>query len=326
MMNQSLMAIHRKSAGGCLPFYCNGGVISSPGAQAPKVTAAVVSPRPEGGPAAASRCQPPTVSRPSQLQYPLVSASYKLEALAPRPLVGRQEDDGDKMAEWRPQLANGRSHYAGSTLPSTPPEDDLEEEESMSSGSMSPLPSPTARDKLHVETLQLLLRYFQEYAGGVGGGQKAALFFGPPVDHKALDTLRRVGGDIIEKHKLVFQGMLQKLSIRSSEDLKVLSDVPSTVFNDGITNWGRIVTLISFGAFIAKYLKSINLEDSIVPLAESFTDFLMASKRDWIIQQKAWDGFIEFFHIEDYESGLRTVLMAVAGVAGLGASLAYMIR
>uniref|UniRef100_A0A8C5QRL7 Bcl-2 Bcl-2 homology region 1-3 domain-containing protein n=1 Tax=Leptobrachium leishanense TaxID=445787 RepID=A0A8C5QRL7_9ANUR len=121
-------------------------------------------------------------------------------------------------------------------------------------------------------------------------------------------------------------GMLTKLSIQQAEDLQKLSEVPSLVFNDGITNWGRIVTLISFGAFLAKHLQSIKLEDCIVPLADNFTDYLMTSKREWIMQQKSWDGFVEFFHVEDYESGLRTVLMTFAGVAGIGASLAYMIR
>ncbi|KFP01264.1 Induced myeloid leukemia cell differentiation protein Mcl-1, partial [Calypte anna] len=37
-------------------------------------------------------------------------------------------------------------------------------------------------------------------------------------------------------------------------------------------------------------------------------------------------GFVDFFRVEDLESSIRNVLMAFAGVAGLGASLAYMIR
>lgn len=35
---------------------------------------------------------------------------------------------------------------------------------------------------------------------------------------------------------------------------------------------------------------------------------------------------MEFFHVEDLESGIRNVLLAFAGVAGVGAGLAYLIR
>ncbi|KFV68025.1 Induced myeloid leukemia cell differentiation protein Mcl-1, partial [Dryobates pubescens] len=37
-------------------------------------------------------------------------------------------------------------------------------------------------------------------------------------------------------------------------------------------------------------------------------------------------GFVDFFRVEDMEGSVRKMLMALAGVAGVGASLAYMIR
>lgn len=38
------------------------------------------------------------------------------------------------------------------------------------------------------------------------------------------------------------------------------------------------------------------------------------------------DGFVEFFQVADPEATVRNVLMAVAGVAGIGATLALLIR
>lgn len=38
------------------------------------------------------------------------------------------------------------------------------------------------------------------------------------------------------------------------------------------------------------------------------------------------EGFVEFFQVSDPESTVRNMLMAVAGVAGLGATLALLIR
>lgn len=48
--------------------------------------------------------------------------------------------------------------------------------------------------------------------------------------------------------------------------------------------------------------------------------------RAMTIPSLSQEGFVDFFRVEDLEGSIRNVLMAFAGVAGLGASLAYMIR
>ncbi|EGW12815.1 Induced myeloid leukemia cell differentiation protein Mcl-1-like [Cricetulus griseus] len=111
--------------------------------------------------------------------------------------------------------------------------------------------------------------------------------------------------------------MLRKMDIKNKDNVKSFSQVMVHVLKDGITNWGRIVTLISFGAYVAKHLKSINQESCIQPLAESITDVLVRAKRDWVVKQRGWDGFVEFFHGQDLEGGIRNVLLAFAGVAGV---------
>ncbi|XP_006273359.1 induced myeloid leukemia cell differentiation protein Mcl-1 [Alligator mississippiensis] len=195
---------------------------------------------------------------------------------------------------------------------------------------------PEAEDELRRASLALISRYLREAAGAVDSGPGGKNLFkgllgaggraAEPGLERALDTLRRVGDGVLQKHQLAFQGMLRKLEIRNEEDLQSVSAVATHMFSDGITNWGRVVTLISFGAFVVKHLKSINQENCINTLAGIITDLLVTDKRDWLVSQRGWEGFVEFFHVEDLEGSIRNVLMAFAGVAGLGASLAYMIR
>ncbi|KFQ55204.1 Induced myeloid leukemia cell differentiation protein Mcl-1, partial [Nestor notabilis] len=113
-------------------------------------------------------------------------------------------------------------------------------------------------------------------------------------------------------------GMLRKLDIQKEEDLQAVREVAAHLFSDGVTNWGRVVTLISFGAFVAKHLKSIQREQCISSLAGIITDALVSSRREWLLSQGGWVSPQSFL--------IRNMLMAFAGVAGLGASLAYMIR
>ncbi|XP_053331119.1 induced myeloid leukemia cell differentiation protein Mcl-1 [Spea bombifrons] len=305
-MSQPLMSLNRNVP---IQLYFTGGALTSSG----KNTGVLASP-------AAHPSFPAGLAAP----MPMLPVVPRLPPLEKKRERCEEDEEGGAEVSPRP-LLNGFGYKAGGSLPSS--QEELEESdvemEASSRGSTSPPDSPTCpKDNLYRDTQQLLVDYFREYAGA----KKSSLVLASAGLRKAMDTLRRVGGDIIDKHQIAFQGMLTRISINSSQDVRKLSHVPNLVFNDGITNWGRIVTVISFGAFVAKHLKSMHLEDSIITLAESFTEFLMTSKREWIVQHKGWDGFVEFFHVEDYESGIRTVLMAFAGVAGLGASLAYMIR
>ncbi|XP_033054133.1 induced myeloid leukemia cell differentiation protein Mcl-1 isoform X1 [Trachypithecus francoisi] len=201
---------------------------------------------------------------------------------------------------------SGNSSSTDGSLPSTPP------------------PAEEEEDELYRQSLEIISRYLREQATGAKDtkpmGRSGA------TSRKALETLRRVGDGVQRNHETAFQGMLRKLDIKNEDDVKSLIRVMVHVFSDGVTNWGRIVTLISFGAFVAKHLKTINQESCIEPLAESITDVLVRTKRDWLVKQRGWDGFVEFFHVEDLEGGIRNVLLAFAGVAGVGAGLAYLIR
>ncbi|XP_056366992.1 induced myeloid leukemia cell differentiation protein Mcl-1 [Oenanthe melanoleuca] len=196
---------------------------------------------------------------------------------------------------------------------------------------------PGPPDGLRQDSLELIARYLREVAGEEEPSKKKlfpGLLAGPgrpgaagdAVMEKALETLRRVGDGVMQKHELAFQGMLRKLEIQQEEDLQSVVEVAAHVFSDGVTNWGRVVTLIAFGAFVAKHLKSIKQEQSISSLAGIITDALVSSKRQWLESQGGWEGFVDFFRVEDLEGSIRKVLMAFAGVAGLGASLAYLAR
>lgn len=82
--------------------------------------------------------------------------------------------------------------------------------------------------------------------------------------------------------------MLRKLEIKKEEDLQAVGEVAAHLFSDGVTNWGRVVTLISFGAFVARHLKSVKQEKSIGSLARIITDALVSSKREWLMSQGGW--------------------------------------
>uniref|UniRef100_U3ESC6 Induced myeloid leukemia cell differentiation protein Mcl-1 protein n=1 Tax=Micrurus fulvius TaxID=8637 RepID=U3ESC6_MICFL len=269
-------------------------------------------------------------------------------AEGPRALIGRGSRAGPLSLIGPPDAAPRALIGQETATAATTPEEELDGcepeaetgvEPAAPAAAASAAAPPSPGDPLRQVTLQLVGSYLREAVdqeppkrdGGFGGGKFLQGFFGPcPAEAetaaRALETLRRVCDDILEKHQLAFQGMLRKVQIDKADDLKLMSEVATQVFNDGITNWGRIVTLISFGGFVAKHLKSINQESGISTLAEIITEVLVTEKREWLLHHNAWEGFVKFFHVEDLEGSIRNILVAFASVAGLGASLAYLIR
>ncbi|XP_051632380.1 LOW QUALITY PROTEIN: induced myeloid leukemia cell differentiation protein Mcl-1 homolog [Manacus candei] len=307
-------------------LYCGGSPALAPAAPPPR-------PEPSAGAAsgAASGAAAPagaaSGAAASAERAPLAAAGRPPRTLigcaaAPRALIGcgaalwrpEQELDGcDPDAEKGPP----EEEEGGDSLPGTP---------------------PGPPDPLRQDTLELIGRYLREAAGEASpaGGKKLfpGLLGGPgrpgaageAVMEKALETLRRVGDGVMRKHELAFQGMLRKLELRQEQDLQAVVEVANHVFSDGVTNWGRVVTLVAFGAFVARQLRGPQRDRGMSSLARILTDALVSSRREWLLSQGGWEGFVDFFRVEDLEGSIRNVLVAFAGVAGLGAGLAYMIR
>ncbi|XP_036394903.1 induced myeloid leukemia cell differentiation protein Mcl-1b [Megalops cyprinoides] len=145
--------------------------------------------------------------------------------------------------------------------------------------------------------------------------------------NKALATMKRVVEDVIEKHHYAYKGMIQKVCLdQQGDDMNFVTYIAKNIFSDGTTNWGRIASLVAFGAELCRHLKEKGREHCVDLVSQEICSYLLSDQRDWLINNKGWEGFVEFFHVEDPESVVRNALMAIAGVAGIGAGLAFLIR
>uniref|UniRef100_A0A3Q2VNL8 MCL1 apoptosis regulator, BCL2 family member b n=1 Tax=Haplochromis burtoni TaxID=8153 RepID=A0A3Q2VNL8_HAPBU len=143
---------------------------------------------------------------------------------------------------------------------------------------------------------------------------------------KALKTMKRVVADVLEKHRYAYNGMINKLSLdERDEDMSFVGAVAKSLFGDHTTNWGRIVSFMAFGAVVSQHLKEKGRDNYVALVSQEISAYLLSEQRDWIVKNNAWDGFVEFFRVADPESIVRHTLMAFAGFAGIGATLALLI-
>uniref|UniRef100_A0A8C1Y6A5 MCL1 apoptosis regulator, BCL2 family member b n=1 Tax=Cyprinus carpio TaxID=7962 RepID=A0A8C1Y6A5_CYPCA len=144
---------------------------------------------------------------------------------------------------------------------------------------------------------------------------------------QVLETMNRVVESLVVKHELAYKGMIARLNLeQKGEDVSFVKTVATELFSDGITNWGRIASLLTFGAMVCKHQKDKGLTNCVSLVGKEISNYLLTAQRDWLLKNKAWDGFVEFFRVPDTEGAVRNALMAIGSVATFGAALAYLIR
>ncbi|XP_065814120.1 induced myeloid leukemia cell differentiation protein Mcl-1b [Labrus bergylta] len=177
---------------------------------------------------------------------------------------------------------------------------------------------PTGGEVLESDTRQLISAFLREHTGLSKPGWN---------ESSALSTMKRVVEDVLAKHRYAYNGMINKLSLEDrGDDASFVSAVAKSLFADGTTNWGRIASLVAFGAAVSQYLKENGRGHCVELVGQEISTYLLSDQRDWLVKNNAWDGFVEFFRVADPESTVRTTLMAFAGFAGIGATLALLIR
>ncbi|XP_074509123.1 induced myeloid leukemia cell differentiation protein Mcl-1b [Sebastes fasciatus] len=177
---------------------------------------------------------------------------------------------------------------------------------------------PAGDEALEHDTRHLISRVLRDYTG---------LSRAQWNESRALATMKRVVEDVLEKHRYAYNGMVNKLSLDDrTDDASFVSAVAKSLFADGTTNWGRVASLVAFGAVVCQYLKERGRENCVELVGQEIATYLLSDQRDWLVKNNGWDGFVEFFRVADPESTVRNTLMAFAGFAGIGATLALLIR
>lgn len=207
------------------------------------------------------------------------------------------------------KVIRDESEDADGSLPCTP---------ELHSDSEAEASGGPGHEALEADTRQLISRVLREHSGLSRAGWK---------ESSALTTMKRVVGDVLDKHRYAYNGMINKLALDDRvDDTSFVGAVAKSMFADQKTNWGRIASLVAFGAAVSQRLQERGRGDCVEQVGQEIATYLLSDQRTWLLQNNAWDGFVEFFRVADPESTVRSTLMAFAGFAGIGATLALLIR
>lgn len=83
--------------------------------------------------------------------------------------------------------------------------------------------------------------------------------------------------------------MINKLSLEDrGDDVSFVSSVAKSMFEDGANNWGRVASLVTFGAVVAQFMKDNGRRDCVEQVAQEISTYLLTDQRDWLVKNNAW--------------------------------------
>ncbi|XP_061677470.1 induced myeloid leukemia cell differentiation protein Mcl-1-like [Syngnathoides biaculeatus] len=181
------------------------------------------------------------------------------------------------------------------------------------------LQTPGDPDALATDTRRLIGRFLSDFTGLTTTASWE--------ESKVLSTIKRVVQRLVDKHRFKYNGIINKLALdRRGDDMAFVSKVARLEFADGVTNWGRVASLLAFAAVLSQALTEKRREGCVALVAQEVSTYLLSHQRTWLVQHNAWNGFAEFFEENDVESRMRIVLAAFGGLACISASVLSLLR
>lgn len=96
----------------------------------------------------------------------------------------------------------------------------------------------------------------------------------------------------------VSAGMVRRLDLDHLDDnMSFVTDVAESTFSDGTTNWGRIATLVAFGAVLSGHLKGAGRPECVETVSNQISSYLALQKYDWLINNNGWVSCLDTMEI-----------------------------
>lgn len=111
------------------------------------------------------------------------------------------------------------------------------------------------------------------------------------VNKDVAVVIREIGDRLANDASL--NTMISQVRVSRDTAFDTFLQVAAQIFNDGVVNWGRIVTLFYFGYKLA--VQVINEIPLIKMIVQWLVEFIKDRLAKWIFEQGGWESVLEYF-------------------------------
>lgn len=133
---------------------------------------------------------------------------------------------------------------------------------------------------------------------------------------KTSKVLRKVSIELERSNSIFFDNVCENLNLQGGSPQLKFRHVSEEVLRDDALNWGRVVSLFTFGGKLAEWFWNQNEEDKIEEVEEWLAESL-SSKSSWIEEHGGWENFADKFDKEQNNqfNWLKPGLLMCVGVS-----------
>ncbi len=104
-----------------------------------------------------------------------------------------------------------------------------------------------------------------------------------------MRCLRHSVMKMLERHSIVFNGMMSRLSIDRNSDLKIgFNQLAEELFVAREVTWGKIIALFAFGARLAQHCSQNNLGDMVFDIATLLAQYAVDKLTPFLRDHGGW--------------------------------------
>ncbi|XP_032824791.1 anti-apoptotic protein NR13-like [Petromyzon marinus] len=178
-----------------------------------------------------------------------------------------------------------------------------------------PLPSPP----LVLQT-PALVRHLLLWTMEPSGGHRAPSAAAEALEAAALEMTSRFGATLAQ---MAVAMEAAEGPVGSTGDVeRTLRAVAERMFEDRVTNWGRIVSVVVFAGFVARRATLVGVAVDAEALAEAVSRYLLETHGAWMSKHGGWEGCASQLRGASPEDALWSGLLKVVGIGfGIGVLL-----
>ena len=108
-----------------------------------------------------------------------------------------------------------------------------------------------------------------------------------PPDNASM-TMRHMVDIALQDRLSLMMDLTTRLDVKQRDQLRLINDIVSNMFEDQIVSWGRIVTLYAFCGYLARYCQetlTLNCADEIAVI---LSDIVINRLGLWIVVSGGW--------------------------------------
>ncbi|XP_074661057.1 bcl-2 homologous antagonist/killer-like [Tubulanus polymorphus] len=134
--------------------------------------------------------------------------------------------------------------------------------------------------------------------------------------------LAMIGDDINSRYADQFSGMVKMLDLTPNTAYDAFAGIARRLFEDGVINWGRVITLLCFGYRMARQVLISGMKTFFRKIVEFLVKFIVREKiAKWIAEQGGWVAALRYV---PESVGWPTIAM-ISVFAALSITMAYWI-